>query len=141
MRKVKLGLLALLAIGLLAVPLALGQDGNPPAGTKESAATSGQGTTEQTSKSGEQKVPTTIRKRIIDGKETIYVDGVEVVDKDELQTIKKAIGKMCEEYWEVRAILNKNTELKEFSGAVLRVCQVCRKITIPPGPIPPPPAD
>jgi len=45
MRKVNLTVLALTAIYLLAAPLMLGQGGNPPASTKESGATSGQGMT------------------------------------------------------------------------------------------------
>ena len=45
MRKANLAVLALLAIYLLAAPLALGQGGNPPASTKESGATSGHGMT------------------------------------------------------------------------------------------------
>ncbi len=54
MRKVNLIALALVAIYLLAAPLALGQGGNPPASTKESGATSGKGMTavEQTGESG-----------------------------------------------------------------------------------------
>lgn len=53
MRKVNFFVLALVAINLLAAPLALGQGGNPPASTKESGATSGYGmtTAEQTGKS------------------------------------------------------------------------------------------
>jgi hypothetical protein len=53
MKSVKLIVLALVAIYLLAAPLALGQGGNPPASTKESGATSGHGMTavEQTGKS------------------------------------------------------------------------------------------
>jgi len=52
MKSVKLIVLALVAIYLLAAPLALGQGGNPPASTKESGATSGHGMTaaEQTGK-------------------------------------------------------------------------------------------
>jgi 2-iminobutanoate/2-iminopropanoate deaminase len=55
MRKANLIVLALVAICLLAAPLALGQGGNPPASTKESGATSGHGMTavEQTG----QKAP------------------------------------------------------------------------------------
>jgi ketosteroid isomerase-like protein len=45
MRKVNFFVLALVAIYLLAAPLALGQGGNPPASTKESGATSGKGMT------------------------------------------------------------------------------------------------
>lgn len=54
MRKINLIVLAMLAIYLLAAPLALGQGGNPPASTKESGATSGKGMTavEQTGKGG-----------------------------------------------------------------------------------------
>lgn len=54
MRKVNFTVLALVAIYLLAAPLALGQGGNPPASTKESGATSGHGYTalEQTGKDG-----------------------------------------------------------------------------------------
>jgi len=52
MRKVNFTLLALVAVSLLAAPLALGQGGNPPASTKESGQTSGKGMTavEQTGK-------------------------------------------------------------------------------------------
>ncbi len=55
MRKINLIILALVAIYLLAAPLALGQGGNPPASTKESGATSGKGMTavEQTGESGD----------------------------------------------------------------------------------------
>jgi ketosteroid isomerase-like protein len=45
MKTVKLIFLALLAICLLAAPLAFGQGGNPTASTKESGATSGKGMT------------------------------------------------------------------------------------------------
>ena len=45
MKTINLILLALVAIYLLAAPLALGQGGNPPASTKESKATSGHGKT------------------------------------------------------------------------------------------------
>jgi hypothetical protein len=45
MKSVKLIVMALVAIYLLAAPLALGQGGNPPASTKESGATSGHGMT------------------------------------------------------------------------------------------------
>ncbi len=62
MRKVNLIVLALVAICLLAAPLAPGQGGNPPASTKESGATSGHGMTalEQTGKNGdvEQQITT-----------------------------------------------------------------------------------
>ncbi len=54
MKKATLIILALVAISLLAAPVALGQGGNPPASTKESGATSGKGMTavEQTGKRG-----------------------------------------------------------------------------------------
>jgi Lipocalin-like domain len=53
MRKVNLIFWVLVAVSLLASPLALGQGGNPPASTKESGATSGHGMTaaEQTAQS------------------------------------------------------------------------------------------
>jgi len=53
MKQVKLIALVLVTICLLAVPFAWSQGGNPPASTKESGATSGQGMTaaEQTGKS------------------------------------------------------------------------------------------
>lgn len=52
MRKVNVIVLAVVAISLLAAPLAVGQGGNPPASTKGSGATSGHGMTaaEQTGK-------------------------------------------------------------------------------------------
>jgi len=57
MRRINLVVLALVAIYLLAAPLALGQGGNPPASTKESGATSGKGMTavEQTGEGGNVK--------------------------------------------------------------------------------------
>jgi hypothetical protein len=45
MRRINLIALAVVAICLLAAPLACGQGGNPPASTKESGATSGKGMT------------------------------------------------------------------------------------------------
>ncbi len=58
MRKVNLIVLAVVAVGLLAAPFALGQGGNPPASTKESGATSGHGMTaaEQTGEGVEQQI-------------------------------------------------------------------------------------
>jgi len=55
MRKVNRIVLAVVAVCLLAAPLALGQGGNPPASTKQSGQTSGKGMTaaEQTGKSGD----------------------------------------------------------------------------------------
>jgi len=57
-RKMTLIVLAVIAISLLAAPLALGQGGNPPASTKESGATSGHGMTavEQTGKGNKASV-------------------------------------------------------------------------------------
>ena len=54
MRRVNFNPLSLVAVCLLAAPLALGQGGNPPASTKESGATSGHGMTavEQAGKGG-----------------------------------------------------------------------------------------
>jgi len=39
-----------------------------------------------------------IRKQIINGKETVYVDGVEVVGKDDLNEMKKAALVVVDEY-------------------------------------------
>jgi ketosteroid isomerase-like protein len=60
MKKVSFIAVALVAISLLAAPLALGQGGNPPASTKESGQTSGKGMTgvEQTGESVEQQIKT-----------------------------------------------------------------------------------
>jgi len=53
MRKVNIVALVLVAVCMLAAPLALGQGGNPPTSTKESGETSGHGMTavEQAQKS------------------------------------------------------------------------------------------
>jgi hypothetical protein len=60
MKKVSFIAVALVAVSLLAAPLALGQGGNPPASTKESGQTSGKGMTagEQTGESVEQQIKT-----------------------------------------------------------------------------------
>ena len=129
MRRINLIILVVVTVCLLAAPLALGQAGNPPASTQESGKTSSHGTT-AAKQSGKEDAGG-IRKRIVDGKETIYVDGVEVVDKDKLATIKKAIQEMCEEYKEAKAILDSNPKLKKLSESTAHVCQLCRGMTIP----------
>jgi 2-iminobutanoate/2-iminopropanoate deaminase len=57
MKQVNLIVLALLAVSLLAAPLALGQGANPPASTKESGATSGKGMTAVEQSGSSQKAP------------------------------------------------------------------------------------
>lgn len=74
MRKVRLIVLALVAICLLAAPLALGQGGNPPASTKESGQTSAVATAASDSRVLMEEMTTTeVRDAIKAGKTTVLI--------------------------------------------------------------------
>ncbi len=70
-----------------------------------------------------------IRKRKIDRKETAYVDGVEVVDEDDLDEMKKAALVVLDEYKKARGRLKRDYPTLDTSIRVLLAS--LSKFTVP----------